>query len=122
MPQHASIKVWFDADCPLCRREISLLKKLDTHQQIEFVDLQTTTSCPVDRRLMLERLHAQESQGSVLSGAEAFALMWRAIPLLRPLGMAAKWPPVLWLLERFYIRFLTLRPSLQRIANKAGLY
>ncbi|MES9972023.1 MAG: DUF393 domain-containing protein [Candidatus Thiodiazotropha sp.] len=120
-PQHSSIKVWYDAGCPLCRREIRLLKKLDTRQQIEFVDLHTAMDCPVDRRLLLERLHAQEPQGNVLSGAAAFALIWRAIPLLSPLGMAAKWPPLLWLLERFYVRFLSLRPSLQRIANKAGL-
>ena len=52
--------------------------------------------------------------GKLLSGAAAFAAMWRAIPLLRPLGMAAKLPPLLWLLERAYVGFLRIRPSLQR--------
>ena len=40
--------------------------------------------------------------------------MWRAIPLLRPLGELARIPPLLWLLERLYRRFLVVRPRLQR--------
>jgi hypothetical protein len=50
----------------------------------------------------------------VHSGAAAFAAMWRAIPLLRPLGLAARWRPVLWVLEAAYLRFLRVRPRLQR--------
>jgi hypothetical protein len=42
--------------------------------------------------------------------------MWRAIPLLRPLGLAARNPLILSLLERGYGGFLRLRPSLQRLA------
>lgn len=50
----------------------------------------------------------------MLSGAAAFAAMWRAIPMLRPLGLAARARWVEWLLERAYLRFLPLRPTLQR--------
>jgi hypothetical protein len=41
--------------------------------------------------------------------------MWRAIPLLRPLGLAARHPLVLRLLESAYLRFLVVRPRLQRL-------
>ena len=44
----------------------------------------------------------------------AFAAMWRAIPLLRPLGQMARNRLVLSLLERLYLRFLRVRPRLQR--------
>jgi hypothetical protein len=40
--------------------------------------------------------------------------MWRAIPLLRPLGLAARNPLMLRLLEAAYLRFLKVRPRLQR--------
>jgi hypothetical protein len=41
--------------------------------------------------------------------------MWRAIPLLRPLGLAARSPWVLAPLERLYVAFLRVRPLLQRL-------
>lgn len=50
----------------------------------------------------------------LLEGAAAFAAMWRAIPLLRPLGLAARWRPLLGLLEAAYRQFLKVRPRLQR--------
>ncbi len=49
------------------------------------------------------------------SGAAAFAAMWRSIPLLRPLGLLARAPIVLFLLERAYRLFLRGRPALQRV-------
>jgi hypothetical protein len=62
----------------------------------------------------MKRFHAQERDQPVVSGAAAFAAMWRAIPTLRPLGLLAKSRPVLWVLERLYIGFLKIRPWLQR--------
>ena len=53
----------------------------------------------------------------MLSGAAAFAAMWRAIPALRPFGLAARTPWVLALLERVYRVFLRYRPGLQRVAR-----
>ena len=51
----------------------------------------------------------------LLSGAAAFAAMWRAIPVLRPLGLMARLPLVLGVLEWAYVRFLKVRPALQRM-------
>ena len=63
---------------------------------------------------MLARLHAVE-HGVLLSGAAAFAAMWRAIPLLRPFGLAARWRPIERLLEADYRWFLKYRPRLQAL-------
>lgn len=115
------LKVWFDADCPLCRREIRLLQRLDKQNRIHFIDLRAAAEdCPVDRGEMLKRLHAQYPEGRTVSGAEAFAAMWRRIPLLRPLGLAARWRPALSVLEWLYIRFLKIRPGLQKLAIRLG--
>jgi phosphoribosylaminoimidazole synthetase len=67
----------------------------------------------VDRADLLARFHARED-GVMLSGAAAFAAMWRAIPLLRPLGLAARNRFILGLLERLYTAFLKIRPVLVR--------
>ncbi|WP_419815536.1 thiol-disulfide oxidoreductase DCC family protein [Glacieibacterium sp.] len=109
----SKVTVWHDGGCPLCAREIALMRRLDRAGAIDFVDAaDADTSCPIDRSAMLARFHAVED-GRLLSGAAAFAAMWRAIPLLRPLGLLARNPTVLALLERIYLRFLAIRPRLQ---------
>ncbi len=108
------VTVWHDGDCPLCRREIALMRRLDRRGAITFVDANGPAACPLDKAALLARFHAQEDGGPLVSCAAAFAAMWRAIPLLRPLGVIARNPAILSLLERLYLRFLRVRPRLQR--------
>lgn len=108
------LTVWYDGECPLCLREISLMRRLDKRGAIKFVDVHSGAGCPLDTATLLARFHAQERGSGVVSGAAAFAAMWRAIPALRPLGVAAQIPAVLWLLEHCYTGFLRIRPWLQR--------
>lgn len=111
------LTVWHDGACPLCRREIALMRRFDRRGAIDFVDATDSgAACPIDRADLLARFHARED-GVLLSGAAAFAAMWRAMPLLRPLGLAARRPWVLALLERGYRHFLRVRPRLQRLAG-----
>ena len=111
----AKITVWYDGACPLCMREIALMRRLDVRRAIEFLDIAPADAvCPLDRQLMLARFHASED-GVILSGAAAFAAMWRVIPLLKPLGFIARNWLVLQLLEWLYNRFLIIRPGLQKL-------
>jgi len=111
----AAVTVWYDGACPLCAREIALFRKLDRRRAIRFEDVsQPEPSCPIDPGLLLSRFHAQEQGKPIVSGAAAFAAMWRAIPVLRPFGELARIPPLLWALERLYVAFLRIRPRLQR--------
>jgi predicted DCC family thiol-disulfide oxidoreductase YuxK len=113
-----TLEVWFDGDCPLCRREIALMRRLDRRRVIQFIDVATGAgACPIDRAELLARFHARED-GRLVSGAEAFAAMWRAIPLLSPLGQLARNRVVLSGLERLYLAFLRVRPTLQRVLQK----
>ncbi len=117
-PDIKGVTVWHDGTCPLCRREIALMRRLDRRGAIRFVDASDLDgTCPIDRRAMLSRFHARED-GRLLSGAAAFAAMWRAIPLLRPLGIAARNRHVLALLERAYLLFLRVRPRLQAMLRE----
>ena len=117
----SDVLVWFDGACPLCRREVAWVRRLDRRAAIAFVDVsraeaQDAAGCPIDRSALLARFHALEN-GRVVSGAAAFAAMWRAVPLLRPLGLAARNRFVLAGLERLYGSFLRVRPRLQRAAR-----
>ena len=110
------VTVWYDGGCPLCVREIALMDRLDKHDRIEFIDIERDdASCPLERDVLLARLHAREGDGELVDGAAAFAAMWRQIPVMRPLGLASKNRAVLWLLERAYRGFLVVRPAVQRV-------
>ena len=112
-PADRGLIVYHDGACPLCAREIALMRRLDRAGRIHFIDAADPAEpCPLDRAALLARFHAVED-GVMLSGAAAFAAMWRAIPVLRPLGLAARWPLVERALEAAYRFFLRYRPRLQ---------
>jgi len=115
------VTVWFDGSCPLCSREIALMRRLDRRRSVRFIDIgHSTNVCPIDRADLLRRFHAREDDGPVVSGAAAFAALWRAIPLLRPLGLAARNKLTLRALERLYRLFLRLRPEPPALAAARG--
>lgn len=93
------------------------MRRPDRRGAIRFVDATGDAVCPTDRAALLARFHASED-GRILDGAAAFAAMWRAIPLLRPLGELARISFVLTMLEHAYTGFLRVRLTLQRLAAR----
>lgn len=90
------------------------MRRLDRTGSINFIDVASGGFCPLDRATLLGRFHAQEGNATIVSGAAAFAAMWCAVPVLRPLGLLARNPWILTLLERLYLQFLRIRPALVR--------
>jgi predicted DCC family thiol-disulfide oxidoreductase YuxK len=114
----SEIEVFHDGSCPLCRREIALMRGLDKDGKIRFTDISSADAVgPADRETLLARFHVVEN-GELKSGAEAFAAMWRTIPRLAPLGRFARRPVVLRALEAAYRLFLRARPILQRLIRR----
>lgn len=104
------------------------MKRLDSENRISFIPITSSTSpdslptsigssCPIDKKTLLARFHAQEQGLDIVNGAAAFAAMWRQIPRLKWLGDAARNGVVLWVLERAYRGFLVVRPGLQWVAR-----
>jgi hypothetical protein len=44
-------------------------------------------------------------------------VLWRQLPLLKPLGVLARLPWILRVLERAYVAFLRVRPRLQKLVS-----
>ncbi len=111
--------VWYDGSCPLCRREIDLMRRLNTDDAVRFCDLDQTpdNTLPLARARLLSRFHVQGPDQQLVSGAAGFVEMWRALPPLRPLAAIARQPLLLAVLERLYLVFLSLRPLLQRLVH-----
>ena len=116
------ITIFYDGACPLCVREISLLRRLDEKRnRIRFQDVSPPDAaefCPIPQEKLLARFHVETEKGRIVDGAEAFTEAYGAIPWLawvRPIGRFA---PTRWVLNRMYDGFLLLRPSLQRFFRK----
>jgi len=105
--------VFYDGACPVCRREIAHYQGSAGAENLVWVD---ATTCAAEafgpdltREAALARVHVRAPDGSLASGAAAFALMWQALPRWRWLGRIVGSRPVLPLAEAGYRLFLRLR-------------
>lgn len=111
------LKVYYDGGCPVCSREIGLYRRKAEPGVIDWVDAciagDEDLGPGLSRRDALARLHVRRADGSLTSGASAFAEIWRAVPGFRWLGRAVSLPPLLWLAERAYRLFLAARLAIR---------
>ena len=99
------VKALFDGDCPLCRREIEMLRRLDRDRgRVAFEDISTQPFDParygLDFEAVMSRIHGVLPDGALIEGVEVFRHLYTAVglgwlvaptrwPLLRPLFDAA---------------------------------
>jgi predicted DCC family thiol-disulfide oxidoreductase YuxK len=125
------LTVYYDGACPLCRTEIGHYQGCAGAERVRFVDLATVRDDAslgpgLDREAAQARFHVREADGRLVSGAAAFARLWRRLPAWRWLGrivevrvLGAR--PVLLLAEAAYRLFLPLRPRLARVLSRSGV-
>ena len=121
LPDAAPLTVLYDGACPLCRREIGVYRRLPSDQPLCFADVSDTAlDLPADvtRQQLLARFHVRRADGQLLSGAAAFIALWATLPVWRWLARLGRLPGMTWVMERAYLAFLPLRPTLQRWAAK----
>jgi predicted DCC family thiol-disulfide oxidoreductase YuxK len=112
--------VLFDGGCPLCRAEISHYQRQEGAAALCFIDVsKSDTPLPegMTREAAMARFHVVEG-GRIVSGAAAFAAVWRTLPRWRWAGRLAALPPVLAALEAGYRLFLPVRPALSWLAGR----
>lgn len=76
-------EVFFDGECPLCVREIQLLRKLDRHERLRFTDIAQPTFDPSttgkDWQTLMDRIHGRMPDGTVIEGFEVFRQLYAAV-------------------------------------------
>lgn len=114
----ASVEVYYDGACPLCRAEMSYYRRCGSNAQ--FTDLTQEGASPegVSCDAALKRFHARDESGRLRSGAAAFAALWRVTPGWRWLGVIGGAPPFVWIGEGLYRLFLPIRPHLQGLVRR----
>ncbi len=115
------LTVLYDGACPLCRREIGVYRGLRSNTPVCFADVSDiaqTLPPGTTREQLLARFHVRDSDGQLLSGAQAFLALWAALPGWRWLARVGRVPGAAWAMERVYRLFLRVRPMLQRWASR----
>ncbi|MET0794125.1 MAG: DUF393 domain-containing protein [Polyangiaceae bacterium] len=99
------IEVFYDGACPLCTREIELLRRKDRAQHIRFTDIAApgfdAEQLGVSWPTLMARIHGRLPDGTWLEGVEVFRRLYAAVGF-GPLVAATRLPGVAQLLELSY--------------------
>jgi predicted DCC family thiol-disulfide oxidoreductase YuxK len=114
MPETSRTEVYYDGACPVCSREIATYRRAAGAEALCFVDVSQPDAAlapGLTREAALARMHVRRADGSMASGAAAFAALWSALPRWAWLGRVAALPIVAPVLELGYRGFLRLRKA-----------
>lgn len=79
------LTVFFDGACPICEREIALMRRLNKRGLLNFCDFSRADYDPTLINLSPAELgriiHARWSNGSIITGVDVFRAMWEAVGL-----------------------------------------
>jgi predicted DCC family thiol-disulfide oxidoreductase YuxK len=110
-PTQPPSTVYFDGGCPVCSREVAMYRR--GAEAVRWVDVGQCSASDLgdglSREAALARLHLRREDGTLVSGAEAFTTLWRALPRWAWLGRLLGTPATLWLMEAGYRMFLRVR-------------
>ena len=79
-----AVEVFFDGACPLCRREIALLARLDGgRKRIRFTDIDApgfdAASVGRTQAELMARIYGRLPDGSLVTGVEVFRRLYSAV-------------------------------------------
>ncbi len=115
--------LFYDGGCPLCRREIAHYRRLDRAGRVDWVDLHAEPDLAerygVRWRAAMQRIHLLETNGRMVTGAYAFAALWRRLPGYRWLARLLSLPGALPVLDRGYTIFARWRWHRRRACDAA---
>ena len=108
----AQLKVYYDAACPLCRRERQSYESWQkTAEGVVWLDVNTHHEHLLERgvkpRDAILSLHVEDVCGQFHDGIDAYVLLMRRVPRLRPLGWLIGLPilkPILTYIYEFLVR------------------
>ena len=99
------IEVFYDGDCPLCIREINMLRRLDKKNKIKFTDIAGPDFAEqrgtVAWQALMDRIHGKLPDGTMIVGVEVFRRLYTAVGFGWIVAVT-RWPGVSHLLDWGY--------------------
>lgn len=82
-----NLKLLYDGECPICKREICILQKKDIQTKINFIDISSKAFSPfdnnnIDYNTAMSQIHAIDGERNLLVGIPAFATVYARCQLL----------------------------------------
>jgi predicted DCC family thiol-disulfide oxidoreductase YuxK len=105
LPPGKTVEVFFDGDCPLCMREIAMLRRRDHAAKIQFTDI-AEPGFRSDRSYdaLMARIHGRLPDGSWIEGVEVFRQLYGAIGFRKAVAVS-RVPGISHLLRAVYWLF-----------------
>ncbi|MGM0694972.1 MAG: thiol-disulfide oxidoreductase DCC family protein [Pseudomonadota bacterium] len=110
------LKVYYDGICPVCRRDRTRYERWagEAGRQVAWCDVTehqaTLREKGVDPQAALLSLHVEEEGGRIMEGIDAYVLLMRRVPRLKPLawliGLPGLKPALRWCYDRWVHRRL----------------
>lgn len=104
------LSVWYDGDCPVCRQEVALYRRIDRDDLIRWIDIVALVDneLPVgkSREDLLGKFHARAADGPWQIGVDAFAAIWRRLPVLKWFAFLFRLPIIRQVAQIAYLGFL----------------
>ncbi|HYE35966.1 DUF393 domain-containing protein [Methylocaldum sp.] len=109
------ITVYYDGACPRCVRERRRYEWLagKSREKVRWFDItgheEKLRDAGIDPHKALTELHVRDETGRIVSELDAYILLLKRIPLLRPLAWLIGLPVIRPLLARLYHGMVTRR-------------
>ncbi|MEO0532103.1 MAG: DUF393 domain-containing protein [Planctomycetota bacterium] len=113
-------EVFYDGDCPLCRKEIAMIRRMDHRERIRFTDIAADGFVPADYGKTMDELmaeiHGRDAEGRWIVGVEVFRKLYGAVGF-GPVVAATRLPGVRHVLDLAYKVFAKQRLRLTGRCN-----
>ncbi len=117
------IEVFYDGGCPLCLREVNMLRRWDKRQKIRFTDIDTSNftgdQYGKTHAELMAQMHARLPDGTWLTGVEVFRRMYGLLGFGSLVGLS-RWPVISQTLDFGYSVFARNRLRLTGRCNNAS--
>ncbi|TDN99195.1 MULTISPECIES: thiol-disulfide oxidoreductase DCC family protein [Halomonas] len=115
MSDQPSLKVYYDALCPICRRDRTRYERWagEAGRAVAWCDVtehqQELREKGVDPQAALLSLHVEEKNGRIVEGIDAYVRLMRRVPRLKPFAWLIGLPGLKPLLRWGYDRWVRRR-------------
>lgn len=118
-----SVEVFYDGDCPLCKKEIHLLQWLDRKKRIRFTDIAKPSfdaeSYGLTFQEFMDEIQGRLPSGEWITGVEVFRHLYAAVGL-KPLVFITRLPGIRQALDWSYRKFAKQRLRLTGRCTPGG--